>query len=48
MKCISLLCLVENLENQIPNNRQNSTGKILSVQLENSKSPLILKEFQQF
>ena len=40
--------LCKNLKNQLTKNRQNSTCKILSVELENSISRLILKEFQQF
>ena len=38
----------KNLENQLPKNRQNSTSKLFSVQVENSISPLTFTEFQQF
>ena len=46
MLVIAMLC--KNMENQLPKDRQNSTCKILSVRLENSVSPLIFNEFQQF
>ena len=45
MNIAATLC--ENLKNQPPKSLENSTCEILSVQLENSISPLIFTKFQQ-